>query len=88
MIATLARARGMSIAQLAGELGVHRNRLADKIAGRQPFKESEIVAAARFFGVPPGQLFQDPLELLGVSGGSSSAWTRRVLVRRHLRVAA
>lgn len=85
MITTLARAHGVTLGQVADELGIHRNRLADKIAGRQPFRESEIIAAAAFFGVTPGQLFQDPLELLGVTGGSSSAWTHR---RHHLALVA
>jgi transcriptional regulator with XRE-family HTH domain len=88
MISTLARARGVTQSDLAIELGIHRNRLADKIAGRVDFKESEIVAAARYFGVEPGRLFEDPLKLLGVTGGSSSAWIRRWAGQRHLRVVA
>lgn len=76
MVATLARARGISTSELAGRIGIHRNRLADKIAGRQPFRESEIVGLAEALGVDPGRLFGDPVELL--TGGSSSAWIRRV----------
>jgi len=76
MLATLMRAKGVTIGELAQVLGVHRNRLGDKIAGRYPFKEAEIIAAAAFFGVTPGQLFEDPLVLLGVTSGSESAWTR------------
>lgn len=83
MISTLARARGLTMGQVAEELGIHRNRLADKIAGRQPFRESEILAAAELFGVAPGRLFDDPLELLGVTGGSSSACTRTPLRLVH-----
>lgn len=76
MVATLARAKGVTVVALAGELGMHRNRLQDKIAGRRDFSESEIRRIAAYFGVTPGQLFEDPLELLGISGGSSSAWIR------------
>lgn len=87
MIANLARAHGLTIGQVAEALGIHRNRLADKIAGRLPFRESEILAAAKLFGVEPGQLFEDPLALL--SGRSSSAWIRRFAgQRRHLRPVA
>lgn len=78
MIATLTRAHGFTRAQVAGALGIHPNRLADKIAGRQPFRESEIIAAAELFGVTPGRLFEDPLALL--SGVSESAWTPLALV--------
>lgn len=85
MIATLARAHELTIGEVADELGIHRNRLADKIAGRQPFRESEIIAAAELFGVEPGRLFEDPLALL--NGRSSSAWMRRV-AGPILRVAA
>lgn len=67
MVATLARANGTSFSALALELGMHRNRLADKIAGRRPFQEGEILALAEFFGVPPGRLFDDPRQLLGIT---------------------
>lgn len=90
MVATLARARGLSTSALGAAIGVHRNRMADKIAGRNPFKESEILALAELLGVPPARLFEDPLELLGVvSGGSSSACTRTAPApARHLRLVA
>ena len=86
MIATLTRAHGLTRGQVAAALGVHPNRLADKIAGRQPFRESEIIAAAELFGVAPGRLFEDPLALL--SGVGESAWTPLVQVRRHLELVA
>jgi transcriptional regulator with XRE-family HTH domain len=86
MVVTLASARGFSTSELAKRIGIHRNRLADKIAGRQPFRESEILALAAALGVSPGQLFGDPVALL--TGGSSSAWTTAVQVRRHLRAVA
>lgn len=67
MVATLARAQGITYGDLAVKVGIHRNRLGDKIAGRRAFREQEIIALADFFGVSPGHLFEDPLELLGVS---------------------
>lgn len=77
MVATLARARGESISKLALAVEIHRNRLADKIAGRRLFTEDEILALAAHFGVPPGRLFDDPLELLGATSESASAWMAR-----------
>lgn len=67
MVATLARARGLTVTALAQAVGLHRNRLADKIAGRQSFTETDILVLADHLGVDPGRLFEDPLELLGVS---------------------
>lgn len=66
MVATLCRARGVTSGALAADTGIHRNRLADKIAGRREFSESEIRRIADFFGIAPGRLFEDPLELLGI----------------------
>ena len=66
MVAAMARARGVSTTELAAEIGMHRNRLADKIAGRRDWREREIQAAADYFGVEPGHLFENPLELLGI----------------------
>jgi len=66
MVATLARAQGITYGELAIKVGIHRNRLGDKIAGRRAFREQEIIALADFFGVSPGHLFEDPRELLGV----------------------
>lgn len=82
MVATLMRARGLTIGQLADEVGIHRNRLGDKIAGRMAFREEDILAVAEALGVKPGQLFDDPLELLGVTptSGSSSVCTRTLSV--------
>lgn len=80
MVATLARARGLTTSALAEAIGIHRNRMADKIAGRQPFREQEILALAELLDVPPGRLFDDPVALL--TGGSGSAWTRRTAGRR------
>lgn len=76
MVATLMRARGMTIGQLAEEVGIHRNRLGDKIAGRMAFREDDILALSNALGVPPGRLFDDPLELLGIAVATSSgpAW--------------
>lgn len=89
MIATLTRAHGLTRGQVAAALGVHPNRLADKIAGRQPFRESEILAAAELFRVPPGRLFEDPLELLGVTtSGSEFACTTLALVSNDFAWAA
>lgn len=67
MVATLIRARNETITSVAAMTGIHRNRLADKIAGRRAFTEPEIIALASHFDIPPGRLFDDPLELLGVS---------------------
>lgn len=86
MIATLARAHGLTRGQVAAAIGIHPNRLADKIAGRQAFREDEILAAAELFGVTPGRLFGDPVALL--TGGSESAWPRRTAGQRHRLVAA
>lgn len=66
MVATLAKAQGLTYGDLAAKLGMHRNRLGDKIAGRRAFREQEIIALADFFGVSPGHLFEDPLVLLGI----------------------
>lgn len=85
MVATLARARGMTTSDLALATGIHRNRLADKIAGRRAFTEGEIVGLADVLGVPPSKLFDDPLALL--TGGSSSACVRIFAGQRHLRAA-
>lgn len=84
MVATLARAKGVTLGQVADHLGIHRNRLTDKISGRQHFRESDILALADYFGVAPGQLFGDPVALL--TGGSSSACTDRAA--GHLRLVA
>lgn len=86
MINTLARAHGLTRGQVADALGVHPNRLADKIAGRQPFRESEILAAAELFRVAPGRLFEDPLALL--SGVSEFACTTLALVSDTFALAA
>lgn len=89
MVATLARARGITTAALGAAIGVHRNRMADKIAGRNPFKESEILALADLLGVPPARLFEDPLELLGVTtSGSEFACTTLALVSGDFALAA
>lgn len=89
MVATLARARGITTAALGAAIGVHRNRMADKIAGRNPFKESEILAQADLLGVPPARLFEDPLELLGVTtSGSEFACTTLALVSDDFALAA
>lgn len=66
MVTTLARAQGVTLGEIADLLGVHRNALTAKLKGRRQFKEAEIIALAEFFGVSPGHLFEDPLELLGV----------------------
>lgn len=66
MVATLARAKGYPLGALAGAVGIHRNRLSDKIAGRVAFTEGDILRLAEALGVPPARLFEDPLELLGV----------------------
>lgn len=86
MVATLARAKGVTLGQVADHLGIHRNRLTDKINGRMHFRESDIVALADYFDVPPGRLFGNPLALL--TGESESAWTRRSAGQRHLAAAA
>lgn len=57
--------------QAAAHLGIHRNSLAEKIAGRRPFLEDEILALAAYFDIPPGRLFEDPAALLGVSPAQS-----------------
>lgn len=66
MVATLARAKGISHSALAVAVNIHRNRLADKIAGRRSFTEQEILDLAAYFEVDPGRLFEDPMELLGI----------------------
>lgn len=67
MVATLIRARNETVAAVAAATGIHRNRLADKIAGRRKFSEEEILTLASHFNISPGRLFEDPLELLGAS---------------------
>ena len=64
MVAAMLRATGRTTTEAATILGVHRNSLAEKIAGRRPFTEEEIITLAGYFGVAPGQLFNDPVELL------------------------
>lgn len=66
MVLTLARAMGVPTMRVAEVLGMHRNRLYDKVNGRIKFTEQEIIALAEFFGVEPGHLFKDPRDLLGV----------------------
>jgi transcriptional regulator with XRE-family HTH domain len=79
MVGTLARAKGLSIGAFAAAMGMHRNRLTARITGRQEFSEREIRRAAKILGVTPGRLFEDPLELLGVSTSQSeSTWTTSV----------
>lgn len=81
MVVTLARARRITLGQIAERIGVHRNSLTEKIAGRSPFTEDEIILMAEVLGVRPARLFEDPLELLGLAepsiSGSASAWTTR-----------
>lgn len=79
MIAALAAAKGVTHAELAELIGIHRNRFSDKVKGKSSFREAEISAIADRLGVSPGQLFSDPVALL--TGVSESAWTHR---RRHL----
>ncbi len=83
MVAALIRVTGRTITDAAAHLGIHRNSLADKIAGRRPFTEDEILALAGFFEVTPAQLFEDPRQLLGVSPAQS----RCIEVPRHLTLA-
>jgi len=64
MVATLARAEGYTITQLAEKIGIHRNRLSDKIAGRMAFTEQDMLRLADALDVEPGRLFADPLALL------------------------
>lgn len=82
MIAALAAAKGVSHAELAALLDLHRNRFSDKIHGKAPFREAEITTLAEFFAVDPGQLFADPMVLL--TGGSQSAWTPNTAGQPHL----
>jgi transcriptional regulator with XRE-family HTH domain len=86
MVATLAEARGLTRLELAAKIGVHRNRLSDKIAGRLPFTETEILALAETLGVAPGRLFDDPVSAL--TAGFESACTARGAGQRHLRLVA
>lgn len=72
MIAALAAARGINHAELAEAIGVHRNRFSDKVKGKIPFREAEIVIVAERLGVEPGRLFADPVALL--TGAGESAW--------------
>lgn len=67
MASALMRVHGLSAGRVAGHLGLHRNTLYEKLAGRTAFYEEEIVALADLFRVPVGRLFDDPAELLGVS---------------------
>lgn len=72
MIAALAAAKGITYAELAALIGVHRNRFSDKVKGNIPFRESEISAIAEHLGVSPGQLFDDPVALLTGSSPTST----------------
>lgn len=88
MVSAIAAAMKMTQTELAQRAQIHRNRLADKIAGRREFTESEILRLAEALGVPPARLFENPLELLGVAPSyavSSSASSYRE-VRRSGRV--
>lgn len=75
MVVTLASATGRSMRQVAEEVGIHRNRLSDKVNGKLRFTEQEIVRLATFFGVEPGLLFRDPKSLLGVGSGPAASST-------------
>lgn len=83
MVAALLKVTGKTTLEGAALLGMHRNSLADKIAGRRAFTEDEIVTLAAYFDVPPGRLFEDPAALLGVSRAQS----RCIEVPRRLTVA-
>ena len=72
MVLTLARAMGVPTLRVAEVIGIHRNRLYDKVNGRIKFTEQEIIALAEFFGVPPGRLFEDPRDLLGVGAAPAA----------------
>lgn len=68
MVAALLRVTGRTTIEAAAALGIHRNSLSDKIRGRRAFTEDDILTLAGYFDVPPGRLFEDPAELLGVQG--------------------
>lgn len=87
MVATLARAKGVTLGEVAGVLGIHRNRLTDKINGRQHFRESDIVTLADYFGVDPGRLFGDPVALL-TGGTSGPVWEQVTAGQADLALAA
>jgi hypothetical protein len=84
MVATLAKAAGIAMGTVATALDMHRNTLAEKMAGRRPFTEDEIVVLAQLLGTTPGRLFEDPRELLGLRtpkvnpGKGESAWNTEV----------
>jgi transcriptional regulator with XRE-family HTH domain len=67
MVSALATAQRLSVKALAERAGIHRNRLYDKIAGRQAFTEQDILRLAAELNVPAGRLFEDPLQLLGAA---------------------
>ena len=73
MVLALAKVANLSLGEVATHLDLHRNSLAEKVAGRRPFTEDEIVALAELFGVTPGRMFDDPAELLGISGPNVTA---------------
>jgi transcriptional regulator with XRE-family HTH domain len=76
MVDVLTRVRRLTLGQLAEQLGIHPNSLRDKISGRRPFTEDEIIILAQTLGVSVGDLFADPAERLGISVESGSACTR------------
>lgn len=67
MVIALAGAQRLSIRSLAEKSGIHRNRLSEKIRGDRAFTERDILRLAEELGVSPGQLFDDPLKLLGAT---------------------
>jgi lambda repressor-like predicted transcriptional regulator len=84
MVITLAKVKGVTLGELADHIGTHRNSLTEKVARRRPFDEDEIILAAEKLGVPPGKLFEDPYELLGIiersrcTGASDNPPTLRI----------
>lgn len=67
MVSALASAHGIQHIEMAAELGIHRNSLSEKVAGKRRFTDEEIVRLAEMLGVPPGRLFDDPVEMLGAT---------------------
>jgi transcriptional regulator with XRE-family HTH domain len=76
MVDLLTRVRRLTLGQVAQQLDISPSTLRDKISGRRPFTEDEIIILARIFGVNEGDLFAHPEERLGISVESGSACTR------------
>lgn len=64
MIRALLGASGQNVRQLAGYLHISEGQVSKRMNGAIPWRHTELVNIADFFGVTVGVLFRDPLQTL------------------------